>query len=253
MHTIDQTLWQELVNAKIDGTLTADQENQLGSILAESAAAREYLEKLMQVHQMTLEDASDKQQSPGLTDGVMKSIRENKPSPAKKTVVKKFDFRQMNQNFLRYAAILIFGLMIGSGITWLIREGSESVHTGHALGTMHARQLQPLRFEATDTQITIEPVIAGQMLLILITADSESTINLFFHMNPGNYRIVHTRFISYDQRPMAESSSGRVLFGIKGRTVLQLVAEYAGNPPPSIPVELEIDGVIVFNSELFLR
>ena len=153
---------------------------------------------------------------------------------------------------MRYAAILIVGLFLGSAVTLVLQPGQLLHDTSDMAGTMAARSGQKLAFSQDDWQVQINPMIVDQMVILVFSAASDQPIDISLSFDSQTYRLIRARYLSGTDRGSA-MQAGAVRFGISGKAVYQVVLNQ--NSGMSAPLFLEViqDGTVRYSREIFLQ
>ncbi len=251
MSTISTEL-ELLVNRKLDGTISPDEQDTLHRIVSESDEARRYLRDMEQLDASLRNFASDRAE-PELSSTVMERVRQEQQhvfEANKKSLP--LHFRIQGRQLLRYAAVLIVGLLLGSAVTQMVQPGRMFQDTTEMVGTMAARSGQKLAFSQDDWQVQINPMIVDQMVILVFSAASDQPLDVNLSFNTQAYRLIRARQLSGTDRGSA-MQSGAVRFGVSGKIVYQVVLNQ--NSGMSAPFFLEViqDGSVLYSSEIFLQ
>lgn len=250
MSTISTEL-ELLVNRKLDGTISEEELDALHRLVSESDEARCYLRDMEQMDASLRNFARDRVE-PDLSREVMERIRHDQErvfGTGKQS--QSLRFRLQGQQLLRYAAILIVGLFLGSALTLMIQPGRLFYDTTKMAGTMAARSGQKLVFSQDDWQVQINPMIVDQMAILVFSAASDQPLDVSLSFDSQTYRLIRARYLSGTDRGSA-MQAGAVRFGINGKAVYQVVLNQ--NSGMSTPLFLEViqDGTVRYSSEIFL-
>ena len=250
MSTISTEL-ELLVNWKLDGTISEEELDALHRLVSESDEARRYLRDMEQLDASLRNFARDRA-DPDLSREVMDRIKHDQEHvfvTGRKSQPLRFRFQ--GQQLLRYAAILIFGLLLGSAVTLMVQPGRLFHDTADMTGTMAARSGQKLAFSQDDWQVQINPMIVDQMVILVFSAASDQPLDVSLSFDSQTYRLIRARYLNGTDRG-STMQAGAVRFGINGKAVYQVVLNQ--NSGISAPLFLEViqDGAVRYSSEIFL-
>lgn len=251
MSTISTEL-ELLVNRKLDGTISKEELNTLHNLTTESDEARQYLRNMERLDR-SLRNFARNKADPNLGRQVMERIsqdQEGKFGTGKKILPLHFGIQW--KQLLRYAAILIVGLFLGSAVTLLVQSRHMFDDTKNMAGTISAISGQKLAFSQDDWQLQINPMLVDQMVILVFSTTSEQPLDVALSFNSLDYRLIRARHLSGDDRG-STMQSGAVSFSVKGKAVFQIVLNQ--NSGMSSPFNLEVirDGQVIYASEFFVQ
>ena len=236
---------ETLVNRKLDGTLTPEEQRELDRMVAEDPEARRYLEE-MDTLDASLRQVPREEAPPGLSDKVMDKIRGERKT-GKGGLIR--NLHEQSRRMLRYAAILFIGLVLGAAATILFTEDRSLYDTDEMVGSMTARAGQKLAFSQDDWQLQVNPMRVDNLLILVFSAASDDLLDVSIGYDATAYRLNKSRFLGGPDVG-SRIRAGAVSFEIQDRVHYQLVLE--AQPGMSAPFELTVyqDGQIRYNREL---
>ena len=240
------------MNRKLDGTISREELDALHRLLAESDEARRYLRDMEQMD-ASLRDVARDRAEPDLSREVMERIRQDQQrvfGAERKNLPLRVRFQ--GRQLLRYAAILVIGLFLGSAVTLLVQPGGIFYDTGDMAGTMAARSGQKLAFAQDDWQIQINPMVVDQTVILVFSAASDRPLDVSLSFDTQSYRLIRARTLSGTDRG-STTQAGAVSFAVSGKTVYQVVLnQYSGMSSPFY-LEVMQDGRLLQSREIFVQ
>ncbi len=210
-----------LIQQKIDGVLPPADEKRVDEILKKSGKARAYFEKLTDVDK-TLKNDAAKPLEIDITKGVMETITKKGNQPE---ISKTQSIRLSKNHFLKYAAVLFFGLLLGATGGWFMFSNPKIHSTGNMAGTI-ATPPGSQAFSDEQTSIKIQQVNTSNYLVALVTIDTkeelscEITDSLHILMPNDIIPLSTNRFLAQTTK-----NEKTYRYTIIGPTVFQVIAE----------------------------
>lgn len=240
-----------LVAQKLEGTLTAEDREELNRLLAVSSDARRYLQQMEDLEAALMRSAEIRTQ-PDLSKGVMERIRAKRSPGTRRSNIVTGHFRAGSRQLLRYAAILLIGLVVGSALTLVVLPGRIMPDPTDVAATMSARSGQKLSFSQDSWQMHIHPMVVDQMVIVVVSASSVQPMDIRLAFDTQAYRFIRARYLS-GMDAGSVMQAGAVHFGVEGEAVYQLVLQQI--PGMTAPFLLEVvqDGRIVYQSDIIVQ
>ncbi len=251
MSTISTEL-ELLVNRKLDGTITKDELDDLQRLVTESDEARRYLRDMEQMD-ASLRNVARDRAMPDLSREVMERIRRDQQRvfvADKKSLPLRVRFQ--GRQLLRYAAILVVGLFLGSAVTLLVKPGGIFHDTGDMAGTMAARSGQKLALAQDDWQIQINPMLVDQTVILVFSVASDRPLDISLSFDTQAYRLIRARTLSGTDKG-SSTQAGEVSFSVSGKTVYQVVLNQHSGMSSPFYLEVLQEGHLLQSREIFLQ
>ncbi|MCF8358708.1 MAG: hypothetical protein K9H26_08130 [Prolixibacteraceae bacterium] len=210
-----------LIQQKIDGVLPPADEKRVDEILKKSGKARAYFEKLARVDKALKNDA-EKPLEVDVANRVMKTITKKNHQPS---ISKIKPIRLYENRFLKYAAVLFFGLLLGATAGWFIFSNPQTGNTGNMAGTI-ATPPGEHAFSDELTSIKIQQFNTSEYLVALVTIETkkelncEITDNLHVLMPNDIIPLSTNRFLA-----QTTNNERTYRYTIIGPTVFQIITE----------------------------
>lgn len=242
---------ESLVARKLDGTLTAEEREELDQLLATSEEHRKYLQQMEQLEK-GLKQRAQKRVQADLSLKVMERIQAKKSPGARRSNIVAGNFRAGSRQLMRYAAILLIGLVVGSALTLVLLPGRIMPDPTDVAATMSARSGQKLSFSQNSWQMHIHPMVVDQMVIVVVSASSADPMDIRLAFDTQAYRFIRSRYLS-GMDAGSVMQAGAVHFGVEGEAVYQLVLQQI--PGMTAPFLLEVvqDGRIVYRSDINIQ
>lgn len=170
-----------IIQNKIDGTLSAREEERFNELIKTSPEARRLYHNLANL-QHSLEDDSMKIPTIDLSQGIMQAVeaRQGTQSPApKKPVIFTLTYRSQ---LLAYAAMLVVGLVIGS-IAMYIGAGSKTPANRDISGTMAKNTGTDYYYSEAGTEIKVQGFKSDEFQIVTIAVN---TVDSIYCVIPGD-------------------------------------------------------------------
>ncbi len=243
---------ETLVNRKLDGSLTPEEQQELDRMLAEDPEASRYLQE-MEAMEASLRRVPRAQAPAGLPEKVISRISSTQGAGSSKGSATKGGLIRhlhvQSRTLLRYAAILFVGLVLGAAATVLFLEDRSLPATDEMVGSMTARAGQKMAFSQEGWQMQINPMRVDNMLILVFSAASNEALDVSLGYDTAVYRLNKSRYLS-GQDTGSRIGGGFLSFGVQDRVHYQLVLEEQSGL--SAPFELTVsqDGQMQYNREL---
>ncbi len=240
-----------LVDQKLDGTLTGKGRKELDQLLAASEDHRKYLQHMEQLEE-GLKQTAQRRVQPDFSPKVMERLQAKKSPGTGRSNIITGHFMAASRPLLRYAAILLIGLVVGSALTLVLLPGRIIPDPMDVAATMSARSGQKLSFNQDGWQMHIHPMVVDQMVIVVVSASSEHPMDIRLAFDTQAYRFIRARYLS-GRDAGSVMQAGAVHFGVEGEAVYQLVLQQI--PGMTAPFLLEVvqDGRIVYQSDIIVQ
>jgi hypothetical protein len=187
---------QKIIQKKIDGLLTATEEEYFDKLISTCPEAKDLYRQLAILHH-ALEYNSGHIQKVNLTDEIMQSTKDKKPANGTPGFIS-VDFLSRNRRqVLAYAAIFIFGIMLGGFATFLGSTSAVIKDTGQFKGTMAKSESNKYSYIDGGTSIKIQDFESGSTRMHLICIETIDSIHCTFQSENGelltsNINLLHS-------------------------------------------------------------
>jgi hypothetical protein len=243
---------QILVDQKLEGTLSIEGQKELEHLLFVSEEARSYAKQMEELHESLLLAGQSKKEI-SIEQEVLKKIME-KPTPTIIEMPPPFNIRMrsFNKEFVRYAAIFVIGLLLGSSLTFLVMPDKSPLSKRDIGATVSARSGQTLTISKDSWQIELQPVIVSDVILLIINARTSDLlqINLFFDHQA--YQFEGTSLLSYETLPVVFPSPEKVSFEVSGSMVAQIALKSVSDIKKPFVLEVLQNETIIYKKEVLL-
>lgn len=243
-----------LINLKLEGNLSASEQQRLEDMLSGSEHARNYLRQMEELDN-SLRGMADSSPQSDISPQVMRRIREAHTQQKQARVISLTErFNLKSRALLRYAAILLVGLMVGSSLTMVIFTGRFPVDRQAVVGSMASRGSQVLHFGEDDWQLQINTMAIDQTITLVLTGFSHALMQVNISFDPGVYTLIKSSVISGNPDQAVSDLGYMLRFPIDGHTRYLMVLQQQEGII-AIPLQIEVikDGLPVFKQEFNVR
>ncbi len=251
MNAIPKKL-QLLVDKKLEGTLSDDERETLQQWLSASEEANAYASQMEDLHR-SLVDAGKEKKFVDFSDAVMEQISTNqiRNNPSK-VINLASRLRHYNTQAMKYAAMLVVGLLLGSAVTVMLFLGKTGLQEKDVSATISARSGQAITFDEEAWQIHIQPLVATDMVILIVSVTSSQMLTMNLSFDQQVYRLESTRFLGSKGSSGVSSRSGTAGVEITGDQVFQMVFQrHPGMMAPMI-MELLQDDISIYQREIMI-
>jgi len=243
---------QVLVDQKLEGNLSAEESRELEHLLALSDEAKAYALQMEELHS-SLQSAGLEKQETDLTGEVMARVKKMRaPVIIKTSIPLSLQLRAYKKELLKYAALLVIGVLLGSALTFLMFPGISPVSKKDIGATMSARSGQALVFNGMSWQIRIQPVTVSDAVVLVVFVKTTEAVQMNLQFGEQDFKLESSRFLSYDILPETAIQPGMVSYRVKDDMVAQLVLIRSKDVEKPIVLQVLQEGKTTFKRELFL-
>lgn len=251
MKAITQKL-KRLVDKKLEGALQESEHEELQQLLSQSEEARAYALQMETLHR-SLQQAGSEKVFVDISRDVMDRVKAGMPKKEQAKVIR-LSSRLMkhNKQIMKYAAILVVGLMLGSAATFILLHGSSETKQVNMSATISGRSLQPVSHIEDSWQVQIQPVASTDRVVLMVNLRSALPVMLTLRYDQQVFRLESTRFLNHDNTPEASLLSGVFQIESDGDQGFHLL--FHRHPGMSSPMVLEVveNGVNVYQKEIVI-
>jgi hypothetical protein len=249
MNTINDKI-KKLVDRKIGGTLRKEDQRELDKILSSSGAARTYLERMESLHR-SLEAAGKEKETVDISREVMERVRRlhaGKPPGGTFRITPRI--HAFNRQSMRYAAVLLAGLLLGSAATYTIYSGGRDIGRDRARATMSGSQGLAMDASGDTWQVFTQPLAMDGLSLLVVSLKTreEATVRIRFDHNA--LRLESTRFLRGGDAATSRAAAGQLVVESAGDVVFQMVCRPLSERKTSLSLSLEQGGQFVHQREI---
>ncbi|MDZ4204801.1 MAG: hypothetical protein U1C46_08300 [Bacteroidales bacterium] len=243
---------EKLVNKKLENSLTTAEQQDYEELLAGAGEARIYAEQMEILH-ASMQESDFKRQQIDLSKQIMDRI-ENATRPG--TSPKPFllsHFPSIKQQFVKYAALFIFGILLGSAITFVLISDEFRPTERFAKGTFSAQAGGSLFYKGDDWQILASSVIIDKEVYLYVSIGSENELQVNMRFDPQVYTIENLKCHGCSLTPEANINNGQVRFIARDEIVLKVLLKYL--PGMGVPIDIMIgrNGVELYQGKIIIR
>ena len=238
---------EELVNKKLDGQLSEQENFELEKLVLDSKEAKAHLEKMQLLH-AALARAAGESKSADVSQEVMKRIT-NKAFPQNSAKVRSL-FRM---NITRYAAILVIGLLLGSMLTYLWLSDPARIDSIDARASIASQGSKSYFYSGAGWMISLNHYMVENEIVIYFVSRSENDMNVQMQFNPQVFRIENAVCVGCGFTPQIDAFRGMINFYVNGEVVYKAHLKNPGGIQMPVPFEIKRDDEILYNGEIFLR
>lgn len=166
-----------MIQRKLDGNLSAHEEEQFNDLMRSSAEARSFYQSLLNLHH-TIKNDSENIPDIDVSTVVLQRLEENQHVPVRSPGKKMRLFRPASpRTLLAYAAILLTGLLIGSVATYMTKTGQRPARNTLS-GTMAKNEGMEGYYAKNGTEIKIQKTEHGNFRLLTFALATDDTIHV---------------------------------------------------------------------------
>ncbi len=215
------------MSAKFNGTITPDQEAELEKLLTPDQEAKQRYTEMQQ-----------KEPSPHTT-GERPAAEEAHPATG----------RAYHSFLLRYSAMLLLGLLLGSGLTWLWLN--QGVDDAQLRGSMMGSAGPGLYFERNNTSIKLAPYVIGDMYYLNFFSESADEMLVEVLFTDQDYVPVKSGFLTQGANQSADTETGRITFTSAGKTAFQVILQAEDNLNSPVMVKIYQQQMLLTSKQFF--
>lgn len=210
-----------LIQNKIDGKLTPANEKNFERLLKRSPKARRFFKTQLTMHNALLTNTGS-QAKIDITKQVMSQIKNGvKSAPSKAT--KQFKLKRISSNLLKYAAVLIFGIIMGSTSIYLVYNQNEMGNLRQLAGTLVGTKQQKTIFSDSKTTIHIQNNFYTNRHKATIDIKTDDLVDCFIsdrlqQLEPKNIVVQHNEFNFLK----TETEENALQYACKGTTTFEI-------------------------------
>jgi hypothetical protein len=243
---------EELVNKRLDGLLSSAEQEELDALLIASEKARQYAMQMETMHER-MSQTEFKHRQIDISRQVMAQIEKiNHEKIMKKSHLTK-SFTLASNQMLKYAAMLLIGLLLGSSVTYVLTSGTLTPDKELSKGLMSSHQSGSTYFNGSNWQIHANYTMIDKEINLFVSVKSVSEIQVKMQMDPTVYKIINAQCQGCSTSPKENLYSGNFLFSAAGETVYKIQTTYQPGIYSPVQVEVMQDNGLLFQGEIIIR
>jgi len=224
-----------LIKARMTGDITAEQEAKLNKMLQESdAEEKEYLR--MQELKLQLESIRPREENIDVSVRVMQKISAANHAENPKT----HNFDVFNSYFnplpARFAFVMIIGIIIGAGLTWMVTTNTGSMNSEMLSGSLSASGKQGISYSSHNTSIKLVPYQIENMHYLNFVVDTRNETNFDVFFSETDFVMKKSEYVTSQGSQSLNFNSGSVVFAANGMTSFQIILEKVHRSQASVTV-----------------
>lgn len=159
----------------------------------------------------------------------------------------------MKNEFLKYAALFLAGLLIGSALTYVLMNNNLSTSEDNLSGTFSSRAGGALSYSGDNWQINATAVLNSADINLIVSVRSAYEVEVKMRIDPQFYKITNSTCQGCALTPQANVYTGDVSFIAANEVVYKSMLNY--KPGLYSPVEIVVvrDGEVVYQGTLNIK
>jgi hypothetical protein len=249
----------ELINARIDGEISREQNEALEKELKENQAARQYFDEISGVVDMLKKD-SEKKEDIDFSGQIMNSIDKEKYSGSKSesSFWRIFNF-SFSDNF-RYAAVFSIGALVGLiCYATLFKSGTQNFNPkdSEISGTMvdvsrppNFNKGESVVIDNNGVKANINSYYQNDMIMAEVKVKSDENVSLNFSFNDQNLKVYALKSFNTKAESDIISSKGIVQIQSKGDNTFLMLFKNRNTEKEKIEIKVYSGISMIFNSRI---
>jgi len=239
-----------LIQARIDGSITPEQDARLNEILEGSeSASTAYFHLLGLEEQLAAGQANDSEID--VSDKVMQKIRAKQKSPVS-FIDRWFSFDSLFNAIpvARFAMIMVTGILLGSAVTWMIVGQKEVTTQSQLSGSLSASNSQGMTYNMQNTMVKVIPYTIGDLNYLNFQTDTQNELQVQVTYDEADFILRKSEYIVADGRKADDFNTGTINFKASGRTSYQIILEKVKNQKSSVEVQINQNQAVLALKQL---
>ncbi|MBN1927225.1 MAG: hypothetical protein JW798_15435 [Prolixibacteraceae bacterium] len=204
-----------LIQQKIDGQLRPAEEAKFNQLIAKSGKAKTLYERLLAVD-LAIKNDSKNINETDLSDSILETINNNKN-------LKTLKFRKINHELLKYAAILILGILLGGTAGIMFIGNNEQIYKDSISGTITKNIQESKVFTDENTTIEVQGVNLDNSTVTFVAIETSKTIECIIANNNKTISINDVKPLINDTNiELAEENKNSFKYIVNGPVVFQI-------------------------------
>jgi hypothetical protein len=238
---------EELVNKMLDGQLTPKERLELEELVSASADAETYFKQMQQLH-ASLSEVELESKNIEVSQEVMKRVGGNTGFTGP-TIMRTL----LNRNTMRYAAILVIGLLLGSMLTYVLLSDTNRINRIDASATLSGQGNKSYFYSGEGWMINFNPYVLDNEISFIIISRSEDSIDVHLSFNPQAYKIENANCVGCGFAQKVDTFRGLVDFSVSGEVVYRVLLKNITGGQIPVLFEIKRKGDLLYNGEIFIR
>jgi hypothetical protein len=219
-----KTKIKKLIKARLTDEISAQDEVTLTKLLQKSGAEEKEYMRLMKLKQQ-LESVKPKDENIDVSVRVMQKI-----SAANQTEnTKSHNFDVFNNYFnplpARFAFVMIIGIIIGAGLTWMVTTQTGSPNSEMLSGSLSSSAKQGISYSSNNTSIKLIPYQIQNLYYLNFVVDTRNETNFEVVFNDSDFSMKKSEYIASQGNQAVSLNIGSVTFAANGMTNFQIIFE----------------------------
>lgn len=241
-----------LVKAKLDGRITPKQEKKLNKMLADDPGARIYYDRMMELEGQ-LGDTDQSEENIDVAGEVMQKIR-HKNMASQYRPLPRISMRALFNPFpVRFAMVLIAGVLLGSAFTWFFLSNRYQTGTASLGGSMMHVPAGGMSFVNAGMDIKLAPYVAGDMCFLNFITSSADELAIHIKFDDQLYTPVKTDYIIPGGSKSLDLSPDMIRFTVSGKTSFQAIFKSAAGYATPFTVEVWQNQSLLNSKKVFVE
>jgi hypothetical protein len=189
-----------------------------------------------------------------ISNRVMEVIMENKSHQRPKESGIMANPAIKGQRILKYAAILLIGLLIGSASTYIYFKGDFDPDARSAAATFSARSGQVYSLSGEGWKLIVNYYIIDKEISLYTTLNSTNQLEVNFEFSQQAFKILTHNCLGCDISPASNFGSGIAGFrNFDKEAVFKLGVEFYSGMRVPVPLTVSLEGQIEYRGEIIIR
>jgi hypothetical protein len=238
---------EELANKMLDGQLSQKESLELEELVSASAEARTYLEQMQQLHS-SLTEAALESKNIEVSQEVMKRVGGNTGFTGP-TIIRTL----LNRNTMRYAAILVIGLLLGSMLTYVMLSDLNRINRVDARATLTNQGNKSYFYSGAGWMINFNHYALDNQIGLIVISRAEDSIDVHLSFNPQAYKIENASCVGCSFATKTDTFRGLIDFTVSGEVVYKVLLNNITGIQVPVLFEIKRKGELLYNGEIFIR
>ncbi len=241
---------KRLVQAKLGGQITSDQESALNRLMEKSGFMQDDLDRLMaienQLNQLKAKDAQI-----DVSTRVMQAILKKEQVQAHSSLSENALAWFFGMPSVRFATAVLVGILLGSAITWTLMTDGGNLDKDMLRGSLINNESRGISFMQQNIVVKMIPYMLDNLHYLNFVIDSPEEIHLEIGFNELDFMPRKSDFIELQGAYVINTASGSISFAAKGRATALLILEKVSDDKVQLRVGARRNNVQIFNKQIF--
>jgi hypothetical protein len=241
-----------LKKAKIDGSITPAEEIELLRMLEGKESERTELMLLAEIENQ-LQQTGFTEEQINIQDNVMREIA------AKKRVINSsksdpvfFENYFINPIPMRFAVILLAGILIGSVSSYMIFSDNTGTNSTMLTGSLSATPEQGMSFSKENITINMIPYQIGTMHYLNFISNTRNEVQMEVAFNDSDFTLKKSEYITSGGSMLTNMNTGSIVFTVNGQTSFQIILEKMQDQQATVTINGSQNQSVLFRKEFFI-